>query len=81
MNLAAYERYLLLERGHTPRGVCRYLQDLRLWQDFLSLFPSGSNQATGLPPGQEAVRRLLEARAPKPRRAQGLLAAIRGYYR
>lgn len=50
MDLAAYERYLLLERGHTPRGVRRYLRDLRLWQRFL--------QATGLPPGQEAVRRL-----------------------
>ena len=72
MDLAAYERYLLLERGHTPRGVCRYLQDLRLWRDFL--------QESGLPPGQEAVRRLLETRAPKPRRTQGLLAAIRSYY-
>lgn len=71
--LAAYERYLLLERGHSPRGVRRYLYDLRLWLAFL--------EASGLPPGPQAVRRLMEERGFRPRRAQGVLAAIRGYYR
>ncbi|RIH81477.1 tyrosine-type recombinase/integrase [Calidithermus roseus] len=71
--LAAYERYLLLEKGHSPRGVRRYLYDLRLWLAFL--------EASGLPPGPPAVRRLMEERALRPRRAQGVLAAIRGYYR
>lgn len=71
--LAAYERYLLRERGHSPRGVRRYLYDLRLWLAFL--------EASGLPPGPQAVRRLMEERGFRPRRAQGVLAAIRGYYR
>ena len=77
MDLAAYERYLLLEQGHTPRGVCRYLQDLRLWRDFL--------QESGLPPGRRLVRypsseevaRLLEATAQE--REAALLRSLIGF--
>jgi integrase/recombinase XerD len=29
--LAPYAEYLLVVRGHLPRGVRRYLQDLALW--------------------------------------------------
>lgn len=33
--LAPYAEYLLLERGYSPRGVRRYLQDLAFWFRFL----------------------------------------------
>ncbi len=72
-SLEAYAAYLIHERGHSPRGVLRYLQDLRLWFRFL--------EEEGLKPSPEAVRRLLLWRQPSPRRAQGFLAALRGYYR
>lgn len=73
LNLAPYAEYLLLERGHSPRGVRRYLQDLRLWFRFL--------EENTLPPGPEAVRALLLEERWAPRRIQGFLAALRGYYR
>jgi integrase/recombinase XerD len=71
--LAPYAEYLLLERGHSPRGVRRYLQDLRLWFRFL--------EANALSPSPEAVRALLLEERWAPRRVQGFLAALRGYYR
>uniref|UniRef100_A0A831U4M0 Integrase n=2 Tax=Thermus islandicus TaxID=540988 RepID=A0A831U4M0_9DEIN len=71
--LAPYAEYLLLERGHSPRGVRRYLHDLALWFRFL--------EARALPPGPEAVRMLLLEERWAPRRVQGFLAALRGYYR
>jgi len=71
--LAPYAEYLLLERGYSPRGVRRYLQDLALWFRFL--------EARALPPGPEAVRALLLEERWAARRVQGFLAALRGYYR
>ncbi len=71
--LASYAQYLLTEKGHSPRGVRRYLQDLAYWFRFL--------EARALPPGPEAVRLLLAEAAWAPRRVQGFLAALRGYYR
>nr|WP_071676190.1 tyrosine-type recombinase/integrase [Thermus brockianus] len=71
--LAPYAEYLLLERGYSPRGVRRYLQDLAFWFRFL--------EAHALPPGPEAVRALLLAERWSPRRVQGFLAALRSYYR
>jgi len=71
--LAPYAEYLLLERGHSPRGVRRYLHDLALWFRFL--------EARALPPGPEAVRALLLEERWAARRVQGFLAALRGYYR
>ncbi|WP_439332789.1 tyrosine-type recombinase/integrase [Thermus islandicus] len=71
--LAPYAEYLLLERGHSPRGVRRYFQDLVLWFRFL--------EERGLPPGPEAVRALLLEKRWAARRVQGFLAALRGYYR
>lgn len=71
--LAPYAEYLLLERGYSPRGVRRYLQDLAFWFRFL--------EAEGLPPGPEAVRALLLRERWAPRRVQGFLAALRSYYR
>ncbi|MCH1927500.1 site-specific integrase, partial [Shewanella sp. C31] len=49
--LGPYAEYLLLERGYSPRGVRRYLQDLAFWFRFL--------EARALPAGPEAVRALL----------------------
>ncbi|GAA5334464.1 tyrosine-type recombinase/integrase [Thermus hydrothermalis] len=71
--LIPYAEYLLLERGYSPRGVRRYLQDLAFWFRFL--------EAQDLPPGPEAVRALLLAERWSPRRVQGFLAALRSYYR
>ncbi|KHG64619.1 integrase [Thermus sp. 2.9] len=71
--LAPYAEYLLLERGYSPRGVRRYLQDLAFWFRFL--------KAQELPPGPEAVRALLLQERWAPRRVQGFLAALRSYYR
>ncbi|WP_114312185.1 tyrosine-type recombinase/integrase [Thermus caldifontis] len=71
--LAPYAEYLLLERGYSPRGVRRYLQDLAFWFRFL--------EAEGFPPGPEAVRALLLKERWAPRRVQGFLAALRSYYR
>ena len=71
--LAPYAEYLLLERGYSPRGVRRYLQDLAFWFRFL--------EAEDLPPGPEAVRALLLRERWAPRRVQGFLAALRSYYR
>ncbi len=71
--LAPYAEYLLLERGYSPRGVRRYLQDLAFWFRFL--------EAENLPPGPEAVRALLLKERWAPRRVQGFLAALRSYYR
>ncbi|WP_341474680.1 tyrosine-type recombinase/integrase [Thermus thalpophilus] len=71
--LAPYAEYLLLERGYSPRGVRRYLQDLAFWFRFL--------KAQELPPGPEAVRVLLLQERWAPRRVQGFLAALRSYYR
>ena len=71
--LAPYAEYLLLERGYSPRGVRRYLQDLALWFRFL--------EARALPPGPEAVRAILLEERWAPRRVQGFLAALRSYYR
>lgn len=71
--LASYAEYLLLERGYSPRGVRRYLQDLALWFRFL--------EAEGLPPSPEAVRALLLRERWAARRVQGFLAALRSYYR
>lgn len=71
--LTPYAEYLLLERGYSARGVRRYLQDLALWHRFL--------EEEGFPPGPEAVRALLLAKRWAPRRVQGFLAALRGYYR
>lgn len=71
--LAPYAQYLLTEKGHSPRGIRRYLQDLAYWFRFL--------EARALPPGPEAVRLLLAEAAWAPRRVQGFLAALRGYYR
>ncbi|MDW8358314.1 tyrosine-type recombinase/integrase [Thermus sp.] len=73
LGLAPYAEYLLLERGYSPRGVRRYLQDLVLWLGFL--------EAHALPPGPEAVRALLLEERWAPRRVQGFLAALRSYYR
>jgi integrase/recombinase XerD len=61
--LAPYAEYLLLERGYSPRGVRRYLQDLALWFRFL--------EARALPPGPEAVRAILLEERWAPRRVQG----------
>ncbi|TFU17736.1 tyrosine-type recombinase/integrase [Thermus tengchongensis] len=72
-DLAPYAEYLLLERGYSPRGVRRYLQDLAFWFRFL--------QAHSLPPGPEAVRTLLLQERWAARRVQGFLAALRSYYR
>ncbi|MER3603164.1 MAG: integrase [Thermus sp.] len=69
----AYARYLRLEKGHTERGVRRYLQDLAYWERFL--------KERGLGAHREAVRRFLAERGFSPRRTQGFLAALRGYYR
>jgi len=71
--LAPYAEYLLLERGYSPRGVRRYLQDLAFWFRFL--------EAEGLSPSPEAVRALLLRERWAPRRVQGFLAALRSYYR
>lgn len=71
--LAPYAEYLLLERGYSPRGVRRYLQDLAFWFRFL--------EAHALPPSPEAVRALLLQERWAARRVQGFLAALRSYYR
>ena len=71
--LRDYARYLRLEKGHTERGVRRYLQDLAYWKAFL--------EERGLREDQEAVRRFLSEKAFSPKRTQGFLAALRGYYR
>ncbi|MFN4073178.1 MAG: tyrosine-type recombinase/integrase [Thermus sp.] len=71
--LAPYAEYLLLERGYSPRGVRRYLQDLAFWLRFL--------EEEGFTPGPEAVRALLLKERWAPRRVQGFLAALRSYYR
>ncbi len=71
--LQAYARYLRLEKGHTERGVRRYLQDLAYWERFL--------KERGLGEDAEAVRRFLAEKGLSPKRAQGFLAALRGYYR
>ncbi|WP_084640439.1 tyrosine-type recombinase/integrase [Meiothermus rufus] len=71
--LEAFARYLRLEKGHAPRGVEKYLRDVRAWHRFL--------ERRGLGETPEAVRALLEERSPGPRRARALLAALRTYCR
>lgn len=70
-DLKAFERYLALERGHTPQGVRRYRYDVAMWLSWL-----GARPAT-----PEALRELLQERGLAPRRTQGFLAALKAYYR
>lgn len=72
-HLQDYARYLRLEKGHTERGVRRYLQDLAYWERFLA--------EKGLPSSAEAVRLFLAEKGFSAKRTQGFLAAIRSYYR
>jgi len=71
--LQDYARYLRLEKGHSERGVRRYVQDLTYWGRFLL--------ERECPPGTEAIRSFLSEKNFSPRRAQGFLAALRSYYR
>jgi len=71
--LLSYVEYLLLERGYSPRGIRRYLQDLSLWFRFI--------EEHALSPGPDAVRVLILERRWSPARTKGFLAALRNYYR
>jgi integrase/recombinase XerD len=72
-SLLPYVEYLLLERGYSPRGIRRYLQDLSLWFRFIEEYD--------LSPGPDAVRVLILERRWAPARTKGFLAALRNYYR
>lgn len=71
--LDRFVRYLEVEKGHTPKGIRQYHYDAQLWLAWL--------EERGLVSSPEAVRVLLEEKRLSPRRAQGLMAAIRAYYR
>lgn len=79
--LQDYARYLRLEKGHTERGVRRYLQDLAYWERFLQEKGFRAQPQSGHLVGPEAIRRFLSEKGFSPKRTQGFLAALRGYYR